>query len=95
MLFHIERFDMAVYTFCNKNTGEEYDVTMPMSEIDKYEEKNKHLERVYSRMNIVDPVGIGITKPPSDFTKYVLGKIKAANPNTEVGTRRWDIPKEV
>lgn len=86
---------MAVYTFRNKKTGEEYDITMPMSEISEFENKNTHLERVYSKMNIVDPVGIGITRPPSDFSKYVLGKVKAANPHTEIGNRRWDIKKEV
>lgn len=86
---------MAVYTFRNKKTGEEYDITMPMSEIVEFEKKNIHLERIYSKMNIVDPVGIGITRPPSDFSKYVLGKVKAANPHTEIGNRRWDIKKEV
>lgn len=91
----MENTNMAVYTFRNKKTGEEYDITMPMSEIVEFEKKNDHLERVYNKMNIVDPVGIGVTKPPSDFSKYVLGKVKAANPHTEVGKRRWDIPKEV
>ena len=86
---------MAIYTFKDKKTGKVYDVTMPMSEIQAFEEKNTHLERVYSKMNIVDPVGIGITRPPSDFSKYVLGKVKAANPHTDVGKGRWDIKKEV
>lgn len=86
---------MAVYTFRNKKTGEEFDVSMPMAEISDFEEKNKNLERVYSKMNIVDPVGIGVTRPPSDFSKYVLGKVKAANPHTEIGKGRWDIKKEV
>ena len=86
---------MAIYTFKEKKTGKVYDITMPMSEIQAFEEKNTHLERVYSKMNIVDPVGIGITRPPSDFSKYVLGKVKAANPHTDVGKGRWDIKKEV
>jgi hypothetical protein len=91
----MENTDMAIYTFRNKKTGEEVDISMPISEIVDYEKSNPHLERVYSKMNIVDPVGIGITRPPSDFSKYVLGKVKAANPHTEVGKGRWDIKKEV
>jgi hypothetical protein len=86
---------MAVYTFKEKETGKVYDITMPMSEIQAFEQKNTHLERVYSKMNIVDPVGIGVTRPPDDFSKYVLGKVKAANPHTDVGKGRWDIKKEV
>jgi hypothetical protein len=47
-------------------------------------------------MNLVDPVGIGISKPPADFQKYVLGKVKAANPHsTAVASKRWSIPKEI
>jgi hypothetical protein len=86
---------MAVYTFKEKKTGKVYDITMPMSEIQAFEQKNTHLERVYSKMNIVDPVGIGVTRPPAEFSKYVLGKVKAANPHTDVGKGRWDIKKEV
>jgi putative FmdB family regulatory protein len=44
---------------------------------------------------IVDPVRIGVTRPPSDFSKYVLGKIKHANPKADIGNRRFSINKEV
>ena len=86
---------MAIYTFKEKKTGKVYDITMPMSEIQSFEQKNTHLERVYTKMNVVDPVSIGVTRPPEDFSKYVLGKVKAANPHTDVGKGRWDIKKEV
>jgi hypothetical protein len=47
-------------------------------------------------MNIVDPVGIGVSKPPADFQKYVLGKVKEANPHADaVASKRWNIPREV
>jgi hypothetical protein len=86
---------MAVYTFRNKKTNEVSDISMPMSEIVDFEQKNDHLERVYHSVNVVDPVGIGVTRPPSDFSKYVLGKVKAANPHTEIGKGRWDLKKEI
>lgn len=44
---------------------------------------------------LVDAMRIGVKKPPSDFSKYVLGKIKAANPGSTIGTRHFDIPKEI
>jgi hypothetical protein len=49
------------------------------------------------RMNIVDPVGIGVTKPPADFQKYVLGRIKEKVPGAEksVIEKRWSIKREI
>ena len=45
---------------------------------------------------MVDPVNIGVTKPPSDFQKYVLGRVKEKMPGaTAVANKRWDIPKEI
>lgn len=86
---------MPVYTFANKETGEEFDLTLSYDDMIKYLEEHPEVNQVF-RMNIVDPVGIGVSKPPSDFQKYVLGKVKAANPHADaVASKRWDIPKEV
>ena len=47
-------------------------------------------------MNLVDPVGIGVTKPPSDFQKYVLGKVaKVPGADKAKLEKRWHIPKEI
>lgn len=35
-----------------------------------------------------DPYRLGVTKPPSDFDKYVLGKIKAKFPGSTIGEKR-------
>lgn len=86
---------MPNYSYRNKSTNEEFTVSMSISEMEKYEASNPDLERIYTGMNIVDPVGIGVTRPPEDFAKFVLGKVKAANPHTNIGKRRWDIPKEI
>jgi hypothetical protein len=86
---------MPSYSYRNKKTGEEFTLDMSISEMEKYETDNPQLERQYSAVGIVDPVGIGVTRPPSDFSKYVLGKIKAANPHTKIGTGRWDVKKEI
>jgi hypothetical protein len=38
---------------------------------------------------------MGVTKPPSDFSKYVLGKVKEAHPLGGAIERRHTIPKEI
>jgi hypothetical protein len=87
---------MPVYKFENNKTNEEFDLTLSYEEMLKFIEDNPHVNQVF-RMNIVDPVGAGITKPPSDFSKYVLGKVKATAPgvNKAAIEKRWQIPKEI
>jgi hypothetical protein len=86
---------MPVYSFEHKDSGECYELTLTYDEMLKHLEENPQVFQTF-RMNIVDPVGAGITKPPSDFQKYVLGRVKEANPGSEaVANKRWSIPKEV
>jgi len=86
---------MPRYTFENTKTGEQYELTLSYDDMIKYLENNKNVNQIF-KMNIVDPAGIGVSKPPSDFQKYVLGKVKAANPHADaVASKRWDIPKEI
>lgn len=86
---------MPSYTFLNTQTNEEYDLKMSYDELQAYLNDNPQVNQVF-KMNVVDPVGIGVTRPPSDFQKYVLGKVKAANPHADaVASKRWGIPKEV
>lgn len=86
---------MPIYTFESKETGEQYDMSFTYDEMIKYLEEHPEVNQVF-KMNLVDPVGIGVSKPPSDFQKYVIGKVKEApgahNPAVE---KRWHIPKEV
>ena len=87
---------MPNYTWLNKETGEEHTNTMTIAERDVYEKENPHLSQVLRNFTMVDPVNIGVTKPPSDFQKYVLGRVKAAVPEASaVASKRWDIPKEI
>lgn len=85
---------MAVYTYQNIETGEEQDYEMPMDEMEPFEATNPQLRRIYKPIGIVDPVGIGVTKPDSSFQKYVLGKIKAKTGGKAI-ERRWHIPREI
>jgi hypothetical protein len=87
---------MPNYTWKNKQTGEEHTNSMTMAEHEEYTKSNPHLEQVLRNFTMVDPVNIGVTKPPSDFQKYVLGRVKEKMPGaTAVANKRWDIPKEI
>jgi hypothetical protein len=85
---------MPVYSFANKENGQEYELTLSYDELIEYLRENPEVNQTF-RMNLVDPVGIGITKPPADFMKNVIGKVKNApgahNPAIE---KRWTVPRE-
>lgn len=87
---------MPIYTFENIKTGETEDHMISYDEMEKYLKKNKHMRRAYKPIPIVDPVGIGITRPPTDFLKGVIGKVKEV-PGAKKSAieRRWHVPKEI
>jgi hypothetical protein len=87
---------MPTYTFRNSDTDEIIEQFMSISEREPFLENNPHLKQVPTAPAIVDPINIGVTKPPSDFQKHVLGRIKATQPGaSEVANRRWGIPREI
>jgi putative FmdB family regulatory protein len=43
---------------------------------------------------IGDSVRLGITKPPADFQKYVLGRIKASVPGNNIGKSKFNMTRE-
>ena len=85
---------MPTYSYMNKKTQERSEIVMSISEMEEYENNNPHMQRIYEQMNIVDPTGIGVLRPPADFQKYVLGRIKHKHPKGSV-EKRWNIPKEI
>jgi hypothetical protein len=86
---------MPVYSFVNKETGEEYETTLAYDELNHYLQDHPEVNQTF-RVNVVDPVGIGITKPPSDFMKNVIGKVKEIpGANKSAVEKRWAIPKEL
>ena len=86
---------MPYYSFENTDTGEQYELDMKMSELDTYLAENKNIRQIFTRLNIGDSVRLGIKKPPSDFSKYVLGRVKETNPLGTAIERRHTIVKEV
>ena len=84
-----------IYTFEDKETIEQFELSMSYDELILFLEENKQVHQVF-KMTLVDPVGIGVTRPPSDFQKYVLGKVKQMpGANKDVIEKRWQITKEI
>jgi len=67
---------MPVYSFLDKNTDEEFSAMMTLDEKNQYLEDNENLQQVF-KMNIGDPIRLGVTRPSSDFRR-VLQKAKQA-----------------
>jgi hypothetical protein len=87
---------MPNYTWRNRETGEEFTNNMTMAEHEEYTKNNPYLQQVLGGMTVVDSWNIGVTKPPSDFQKYVLGKVQARTAGADaVANKRWSIPKEI
>lgn len=83
-----------IYSFINTETEEEFELEMTYDQLKAFLEANPRFNQTF-RMNLGDPIRMGVTKPPSDFQKYVLGKVKEAHPLGGAVERRYTIPKEV
>lgn len=86
---------MPVYSFEHSQTGEEFELTMSYDELQQFLTDHPEVNQTF-RMNIVDPMGIGVSKPPSDFMKNVIGRIKSSAPGASQSAleKRWNIPRE-
>lgn len=88
---------MPTYDFLNEKTGKMFTEVMTISEKEDYLKKNKHIKQQLSFPFIGDSVRMGVTKPPADFQKHVLGRIqdKVGKKNATGMNRRYTIPKEI
>lgn len=77
---------MPNYTFLDKNTNKEFDVTMSISEHDKYLEENEHIIQIIKSVPLCDPTRVGVTTKPDDGFRDVLRNIKKNNPRSNVNT---------
>ena len=79
---------MAVYSFKNLETNEIFEVTMPMSERDKFLEDNKgkYVQVITSAPSIGDSVRLGIRRIENGFNE-TLQKVKASHLHSTVNTK--------
>lgn len=76
---------MPFYVFRDKNTGDNFEKLLKISELDKFREENPHLETVPQAPGLSDPVRLGRVKP-SDGFRDVLSSIKKNNPGSNINT---------
>jgi hypothetical protein len=86
---------MPIYSFLDTETNEEFELEMKMAQLDPFLKKNKMLKQIFTRMNIGDAFLLGVMKPPADFSKYVLGRIKDKVPGANVERGRYHVQKEI
>jgi hypothetical protein len=81
------------YDFVNEVTGETFEMQMSIADMEKYLEENKHIKQAVTRMTLGDSVRMGITKPPADFQKGVIGRMKEKIHGNKINSK-FGIPRE-
>lgn len=86
---------MPRYAFEDTKTGEQFEMDMSYDELQPFLNTYPELQQIF-KINIADSVSIGVTRPPVDFQKYVLDRVKAMpGANKSAIEKRWVTPKEV
>ena len=77
---------MPKYDFRDIETGEEQEITMKISELDEFKEKNPHLQQFLKHApGLGDSIRMGLKKPDNGF-RDVLSKAKEAHPLGKINT---------
>lgn len=74
---------MPTYSFRNKETGEEFDKFMRISERDPFLEENPQFESILTTAAFGDSVRLGVTKRDTGF-KNVLQQIHERTPGSDL-----------
>lgn len=75
---------MPTYTFRNKETGEQFDQFMKISEREEYLKQNPHLESLITGAPMMmDPMRAGVRKIDNGF-KDVLQQIHSRTPGSKL-----------
>lgn len=86
---------MPIYPLRNKETGEIFEKIMKIAEYEEFMKENPNMERYFdSAPSFGDPVRLGVKKPPSDFMKGIVGRMKESIPGNTLSDRKFQIPKE-
>lgn len=89
---------MPTYSLFNSKTKQRYESEMKISEFESMLIKEPWISVDWENATppqIGDPVKLGITKPPSDFQKHIIGRMKETIPGNNLGSSKFSIPKEV
>lgn len=77
---------MPSYTFENTKTGEVYDDYMTIAEMESFLKKNKHINQIISKVNIVSGVS-GVSYKSDNGWKENLSRIAQAHPESPLADR--------
>jgi len=75
---------MPTYVFRNKETGEQFEQVMKMSELDSFRAENPQLETVIQAVAFGDPTKLTTTRKFDSGFKEVLQKIHSRAPGSEL-----------
>jgi len=87
---------MPIFNIYDKKKKKHFTELMKWDDLQTLLKENPHYEQVPPDVvNVGDSIRLGIKKPPADFQKYVLGKIKARHPLGNVERKFGNIVREV
>lgn len=75
---------MPTYVFRNKETGEQFEKILKMSELDSFRVENPQLETVIQAVAFGDPTKLSSTRKFDSGFKEVLQKIHERSPGSEL-----------
>ena len=75
---------MPTYIFRNKETGEQFEQKMRISELDTFRADNPQLETVIQAVAFGDPTKLSTTRKFDSGFKEVLQKIHERSPGSEL-----------
>jgi len=75
---------MPTYVFRNKETGEQFEKILKMSELDSFRVDNPQLETVIQAVAFGDPTKLSTTRKFDSGFKEVLQKIHERSPGSEL-----------
>ena len=75
---------MPTYVFRNKETGEQFEKTIKISELDSFRAENPQLETVIQAVAFGDPTKLSSSRKFDSGFKEVLQKIHERSPGSEL-----------
>jgi hypothetical protein len=75
---------MPTYVFRNKETGEQFEKIMKMSELDTFREENPQVETVIQSVAFGDPTKLSSSRKFDTGFKEVLQRIHEKTPGSEL-----------
>jgi hypothetical protein len=75
---------MPTYVFRNKETNEQFEKIMKISELDKFREENPQLETVIQSVAFGDPTKLSSSRKFDTGFKEVLQRIHEKTPGSEL-----------